>query len=71
MKNRFKGIIIIILFIIFLLRASSSVSGEIYKWRDKDGNIIFSDTPPPPGVDVEIKEFKEKASDRSRRQKKI
>ena len=33
-------------------------SGEIYKWKDKDGNIVFSDTPPPPGVDVEKKEFK-------------
>jgi glutaredoxin len=63
MENRFKGIIIIILFITFLLRATSAISGEVYKWRDKDGNIIFSDTPPPPGVEVEIKEFKEKASD--------
>jgi len=63
MENRFKGIIIIILFITLLLRVSFVVSGEVYKWRDKDGNIIFSDTPPPPGVEVEIKEFKEKASD--------
>jgi glutaredoxin len=63
MEKHFKGIIIIILFIPLLLRVSVVVSGEVYKWRDKDGNIIFSDTPPPPGVEVEIKEFKEKASD--------
>jgi glutaredoxin len=49
---------------IFLSSASSAVSGEIYKWRDKDGNLVFSDTPPPPGVDAEIKEFKEDTADR-------
>jgi len=59
MKSQFKGIIVIILFVIFLSPASSSVFGEIYKWKDKDGNMIFSDTPPPSGVDVEVKEFKE------------
>jgi glutaredoxin len=63
MEKRFKGILIILLFFTLLLRVSIVVSGEVYKWRDKDGNIIFSDTPPPPGVEVEIKEFKEKASD--------
>ncbi len=71
MKSRFKGIIVIILFVIFLSPASSSVSGEIYKWKDKDGNIIFSDTPPPPGVEVEIKEFKEKATDRPKAKENI
>jgi glutaredoxin len=63
MEKRTKGIIVIILFVTFILLASSAVSSEVYKWREKDGNIIFSDTPPPPGVEVEIKEFKEKASD--------
>lgn len=64
MKNQFKGIIVIILFFTFLSPASSAVSGEIYKWKDKDGNIIFSDTPPPPGVNVEVKEFQEESTER-------
>jgi len=64
MKNRFKGIMVTILFVTFLSPASSAVSGEIYKWRDKDGNIVFSDTPPPPGVDAEIKEFKEESTEK-------
>jgi glutaredoxin len=65
MKNQFKGIITILLFLIFLLPASSAVSAEIYKWKDKDGHIIFSDTPPPPGVEeVEIKKFKEETTER-------
>jgi glutaredoxin len=61
MKNRFKGIMVTILFVTFLSPVSSAVSGEIYKWKDKDGNIVFSDTPPPPGVNAEKKEFKEES----------
>jgi glutaredoxin len=64
MKNQFKLIIAVLLFVIFLSPASSAVSGEVYKWKDKDGNIIFSDTLPPPGVNVEIKEFKEDTTER-------
>jgi glutaredoxin len=64
MKNRFKGIIITILFVIFVSPASYAVSGEIYKWKDKDGNIVFSDTPPPPGVNAEKKEFKEESTEK-------
>lgn len=64
MEERFKGILVVILFATFLLQVSSVVSGEVYKWKDKDGNIIFSDTPPPPGVEVEIREFKEGATDK-------
>ena len=30
--------------------ASSAVSGEMYKWKDKNENVVFSDTPPPPEV---------------------
>ena len=32
---------------------------EIYKWKDKDGNVFYSDTPPPAGMDAETKKFKE------------
>jgi hypothetical protein len=63
MKNQFRWIIAVLLLVIFLSPASSVVSGEIYKWKDKDGNIVFSDTPPP-GVNVEIKEFKEDTTER-------
>jgi glutaredoxin 3 len=49
----------ILLLIVFLSPASSAVSGEIYKWKDKDRNVFFYDIPPPPGVSAEIKEFKE------------
>ena len=71
MKSQFKGIIVIILFVIFLSPASSSVFGEIYKWKDKDGNMIFSDTPPPSGVDVEVKEFKEDTIERPKAKENI
>jgi len=59
-------LIIAILLLCFLpLPTSFAVSAEIYKWKDKDGNIFFSDTPPPTsGVDVEIKKFKEDSTER-------
>ncbi len=56
-----KLIITILLLCIFLSSASSAQSAEIYKWRDKNGNIVFSDSPPPPGVDAETKKFREDA----------
>jgi glutaredoxin len=34
-----------------------SAFSQIYKWKDKDGNIIVSTTPPPPGVAWERKEI--------------
>ena len=40
------------------------ISSEIYQWKDKDGTIVFSDTPPPPGVEVETREFKENVKER-------
>jgi hypothetical protein len=45
-----------------LLAISSAFSTEIYKWTDKDGRIIFSDTPPSTGVEPEIKKFEEPQS---------
>jgi len=64
MRNQFRRIIAILFLVIFLSPASPAVSSEIYKWKDKDGNVVFSDTPPPPGVNAEIKEFKEDATER-------
>ena len=30
---------------------SSAVQAELYKWVDKNGNINYTQSPPPPGVD--------------------
>ena len=54
-----KRVVGIFLFCLLLLPPSLGSSTEIYKWIDKDGKIIFSDSPPPPGVDGEIKKFEE------------
>jgi glutaredoxin 3 len=64
MKNQFRWIITVIFFVTILSPASTPISGEIYKWKDKDGNIVFSDTPPPPGINAEIREFKEESTER-------
>lgn len=58
MKNRLRLTAEIFLLCLILLPASSAVSSEIYKWKDKDGKIHYSDTPPP-GIEVEIKKFEE------------
>jgi mycoredoxin len=44
-------ITILLLFIIF----SSPAYSQVYQWKDKEGNIHFSDTPPPAGAGKEIK----------------
>jgi len=41
----------IILFTLLFISLSSPVFPQVYKWKDKDGNIVFSDTLPP-GVDA-------------------
>ncbi len=43
-----------ILLICLLLTASLAIAdSEIYKWTDEDGNVHFSDCPPPPSCDAE------------------
>jgi glutaredoxin len=67
-----KLIIAAILFsYFFLLPATSGISAEIYKWKDKDGNIFFSDTPPPSGAVLEIKKFKEDPIERPKKKEDI
>jgi glutaredoxin len=63
-KNPLRRITIILLFIFFLSPISSAVPGDYYQWKDKDGNVVFSDLPPPPGVNAEIKEFKRDTTER-------
>lgn len=54
MRSRTIFLALIILFSIFISPASS----EIYKWKDKDGNVFYSDSPPA-GVDAQKKKFRE------------
>lgn len=46
-----KSIYMLLLLMIF--GASSSSYAEIYKWKDKNGAIRYSDTPPPSNVKQE------------------
>jgi glutaredoxin len=53
-KDYFPKVLIIILLLFFFSAVSSPViAGELYKWKDKDGNVFYSDTPPA-GVNVEV-----------------
>ena len=58
MEKRGRWIITVFISVV-LLPLSPAVSAEIYKWKDKDGRIFYSDSPPPAGVDAEIKVFGE------------
>jgi hypothetical protein len=66
MRSQLRRVVSILLLLMFLSPVSSAVSGEIYKWKDKNGSVVFSDTPPPPGVNAEIKEVKEDTTERPR-----
>ena len=58
-KDHFPKVLIIILLLFFSLSVSSpAIAGEVYKWKDKDGNVFFSDTPPE-GVNAEVIPFKD------------
>lgn len=41
-------------FLTFLLFAGVAVAGPVYKWKDADGRVYYSDTPPPPGSKVTL-----------------
>jgi glutaredoxin len=49
-----KHIITIILASVFISQPAFSL--QIYRWKDKDGNIVVSSTPPPPGTEFVRKE---------------
>ncbi len=54
-----------LMFILLWLSPSLPSFAEIYKWTDKDGNIVFSDTRPA-GVDAKkVKVLKERERPRS------
>ncbi len=39
-----------IFFAIAVLLATATVAAQVYKWVDKDGQVQYTDTPPPPGA---------------------
>ena len=45
---------IITALVITLICYAASVSAEAYKWKDPNGNIIYSQTPPPLGTPYEL-----------------
>ena len=46
--------------LIVLLSLSLCAQGELFKWKDADGNIIYSDQPPP-GIEKEQHQIDEQA----------
>ncbi len=66
MKRRCKWMAVVLFFLICTSLATPAVSGEIYKWTDQNGNVVFSDTPPPPGAKGEVREFTEDVTETSR-----
>ena len=44
---------------LIILAFSSPTSAQIYKWKDKEGNIHFSDIPPPKEVKAERQKIRE------------
>ena len=35
------------------LLVNAPIQADVYKWKDKDGNVVFSQTPPPGGQEAE------------------
>ena len=48
-------------FLLAILVSCVPALSQIYKWRDKDGNIVISNYPPPTGVQWEQKKIQESA----------
>ena len=43
----------ILLILCLLALAAGAPAQKMYKWVDKDGNVQYTDTPPPPGAKTE------------------
>lgn len=52
-----KTLINAVLFCFVVTACSLPALSQVYRWKDKDGNLIISSTPPPPDVDAEKREF--------------
>ncbi len=46
---------------VLMLLSSSLLLSQIYRWRDKDGNLVISTTPPPPGTRSEIRGIEQRS----------
>ncbi|HUL29221.1 MAG TPA: glutaredoxin domain-containing protein [Thermodesulfobacteriota bacterium] len=58
-KDYFQNILVIVLLQFFSVSLLSAAhAGEIYRWKDKNGNVFFSDVPPAVG-DAEVITLKE------------
>jgi len=42
----------------FLMFMTLFAFSQVYKWRDQDGNVVISMTPPPPGVQCEQQQIR-------------
>ena len=52
------------LIVALMLAIGPATAGKLYKWVDKDGNLHYTDQPPPPEAKTaEQKKFGDKASD--------
>jgi glutaredoxin len=58
-KDTFPGLsLIVLLHFIASSVLSTVIAAEIYKWKDRNGNVFFSDTPPA-GADAEVISLKD------------
>jgi glutaredoxin len=65
MKNQFNRIATVFFFVICFTSAPFLESAEIYRLKGRDGQIVYSNPPPPSEVDPEVKKFKEETFGRS------
>jgi S1-C subfamily serine protease len=62
MKRHFIMVLCMLLAGVLFPRGETVTAGKAYIWHDRDGNVHFSDQPPPPdqsGGDIEERQFKE------------
>jgi glutaredoxin len=55
MKSLLKGVVTSLIVLLFC----STAAAQIYRWKDKDGNVVISSTPPPPGIKWEKRRLEE------------
>ena len=54
--NKFRKCIVASLLVLLF---SCAAVAQIYRWKDKNGNIVISSTPPPPGIKWERRKLEE------------
>ena len=47
-----NSILLVVVGFLFICLAGAVYAGEIYSWTDKNGTMIFSESPPPTGTDT-------------------